>query len=57
MALKLTLIRSVSLIVFPAWLIHSVQPNESETDRISISFNAMLSAYAEDISPPQWRPR
>ena len=50
-------VRTGSLIVFPAWLIHSVQPNESETDRISISFNAMLSAYAEDISPPQWRPR
>lgn len=28
------------LIVFPSWLKHAVQANESDTDRISIAFNA-----------------
>jgi len=50
-------VKTGSLIVFPAWLMHSVQPNESDMDRISVSFNAMLSDYAEVISPPRWRPR
>jgi len=27
------------LIVFPAWIKHSVTPNESDTERISIAFN------------------
>jgi uncharacterized protein (TIGR02466 family) len=31
-----------ALYIFPSWLEHKVQPNQSGEDRISISFNAML---------------
>jgi len=40
--------------VFPAYLEHSVSPNESTDVRISVSFNVMFSDYAETISPPLW---
>jgi len=43
-----------TLLMFPAWLQHSVDPNRSESRRISISCNVMFSAYAENISRPLW---
>jgi hypothetical protein len=27
------------VIIFPSWISHSVEPNQSSTDRISISFD------------------
>jgi uncharacterized protein (TIGR02466 family) len=33
------------LIAFPAWIQHFVNPNASETERISIAFNAKLTKY------------
>jgi uncharacterized protein (TIGR02466 family) len=43
-----------TLVIFPAWLMHSVDPNRSEKERISASFNAMFSSYAETMSQPLW---
>ena len=43
-----------TLLLFPAYLEHSVGPNQSADVRISVSFNAMFTDYAETISPPQW---
>lgn len=43
-----------TLLVFPAWLMHSVDPNRSERLRISASFNAMFSSYTETMSQPLW---
>jgi uncharacterized protein (TIGR02466 family) len=45
------------LLVFPSWLSHSVDPNRSDRVRISASFNAMFSAYAETMSEPMWGER
>jgi uncharacterized protein (TIGR02466 family) len=45
------------LLVFPAWLSHSVDPNGSDRVRISASFNVMFSAYAETMSGPMWGER
>lgn len=42
------------LLIFPAWLPHSVSPNESSQPRISISFNAMFAHFAEEMSKPLW---
>jgi uncharacterized protein (TIGR02466 family) len=42
------------LLVFPSWLVHSVDTNRSDGVRISASFNAMFSAYAETMSEPLW---
>ena len=47
-------VQAGTLAIFPAWLVHSVIPNESKTVRISISFNIMLSDFTETISPPIW---
>ncbi|RMD62287.1 MAG: hypothetical protein D6826_07780 [Alphaproteobacteria bacterium] len=42
------------LIVFPAWLEHSVAPTEAEGERISVSFNIMLNHFTEEHSMPRW---
>ena len=42
------------LIVFPAWLPHSVDSNLSGQARISVSFNAMFSSFAETMGRPLW---
>jgi ectoine hydroxylase-related dioxygenase (phytanoyl-CoA dioxygenase family) len=43
-----------TLIVFPAWLPHSVDANESAKERISVSFNVMFAAFAETMGHPLW---
>jgi uncharacterized protein (TIGR02466 family) len=43
------------LVIFPAWLVHAVGPNQALEDRISISFNAMFKSFTENMSPPLWR--
>ena len=43
-----------TLIVFPAWLPHSVDANQSELMRISISFNVMFAAFAQTMGQPLW---
>ena len=45
------------LVVFPSWLFHSVPPNKSEQNRISIAFNFMFRNFADVISPPGWQGR
>ncbi len=43
-----------TMVIFPAWLAHSVDPNRSDRERISVSFNVMFSTYAETMSEPLW---
>ncbi len=42
------------MLFFPAYLLHSVAPNRSERNRISLSFNVMFSAFTENLSKPLW---
>ena len=42
------------LLIFPAWLKHTVPPNEGESDRISISFNVMFKRFSETMAAPLW---
>lgn len=42
------------MLLFPAWLAHSVTANPSARDRISISFNLMFSSFTEKVSPVKW---
>lgn len=42
------------LLIFPSWLVHSVDTNKSDRVRISASFNAMFSTYAETMGGPLW---
>ena len=46
-----------TLLIFPAWLMHSVDQSRSDRERISISFNVMFSSYAETMSQPLWGQR
>jgi uncharacterized protein (TIGR02466 family) len=41
--------------LFPGWLQHSVDPNRSDRDRISVSFNTMISSFTERVSNPRWQ--
>ncbi len=43
-----------TLLVFPAWLPHSVDANLGVGERISISFNIMFSSFTESMSGPLW---
>ncbi|MEE8150452.1 MAG: 2OG-Fe(II) oxygenase family protein [Nitrosomonadaceae bacterium] len=45
-----------TLLMFPAYLCHSVSRNESDNLRINISFNLMFSLFAENLSEPLWGP-
>jgi uncharacterized protein (TIGR02466 family) len=45
-----------TLLLFPAYLRHSVDPNTSTQERISISFNIMFSAFTENLTKPLWSP-
>ena len=45
-----------TLLLFPAYLRHSVDVNASRADRISISFNIMFSAFTENLTKPLWSP-
>ena len=47
-------VRSGTLLIFPSWLEHSVDANANEAERISVSINVMLSAFAEQLSQPLW---
>src|SRR5207245_11561458 len=38
------------LLLFPAWLPHSVSANRSDRQRISISFNVMFAEYEKRMS-------
>ncbi|MGH8495377.1 MAG: 2OG-Fe(II) oxygenase family protein [Gammaproteobacteria bacterium] len=49
-------VREGALLLFPAWLPHSVDANASDRRRISASFNIMFTAYTETMSRPMWDP-
>ena len=38
-------VRNGTLLMFPAWLEHSVDANISKEERISVSFNIMFSSF------------
>ena len=43
------------LVMFPAWLQHSVPQNASTRERISIASNLMFSRFGEDMASPMWQ--
>jgi uncharacterized protein (TIGR02466 family) len=43
-----------TLLMFPSYLEHSVDPTASEEERISVSFNAMFSSFSQTLSKPLW---
>jgi hypothetical protein len=47
-------VQNGTLLVFPAYLQHSVDANASAGERISVSFNIMFSAFTENLSKPLW---
>jgi uncharacterized protein (TIGR02466 family) len=42
------------LLIFPAWLKHTVPANAGTADRISISFNLMFANFTEAMAAPMW---
>lgn len=47
-------VKAGTLLMFPAYLQHSVDANGSGDERVSISFNLMFSAFTENLSKPLW---
>jgi hypothetical protein len=46
--------RTGRLAIFPAWLKHSVPPNESKEDRVTLAMNFMFTDFTRRVSSPQW---
>jgi len=46
-----------TLLVFPAWLPHSVDASGADRLRISVSFNVMFSRFGETLGRPLWGER
>jgi uncharacterized protein (TIGR02466 family) len=42
------------MVLFPAWLSHSVPVNRSNEERVSISFNIMFTDFTNAMSKPLW---
>jgi uncharacterized protein (TIGR02466 family) len=49
-------VRDGTLLMFHAWLQHSVDPNRGSRMRISIGFNVMFPGYTESMTRPSWMP-
>lgn len=47
-------VKNGTLLIFPAWLRHSVDASTSEEERIAISFNVMFSSFTENLTKPLW---
>ena len=43
-----------TLLLFPAYLEHSVDTNASDQERLSVSFNLMFSSFTENLAKPLW---
>jgi len=48
-------VREGMLVMFPAWLEHSVPANNSETTRISVAFNLMFPDFGTRMASPLWK--
>lgn len=47
-------VRDGALLLFPAYLEHSVDANQSSRERISVSFNVMFLSFGENLGRPLW---
>ena len=47
-------VKGGTLLVFPSYLYHSVDANESGDSRVSLGFNLMFSAFTAALSKPLW---
>jgi len=47
-------VRAGMLVLFPAWLDHSVSSNAGQSERVSIAFNLMFERFGEDLARPKW---
>ena len=47
-------VKNGTLLLFPAYLEHSVDSNTSGEERVSISFNLMFSSFTENLAKPLW---
>jgi uncharacterized protein (TIGR02466 family) len=47
-------VRSGTLLVFPSFLEHSVDPTAGGIERVSVSFNLMFPAFTETLAKPLW---
>jgi uncharacterized protein (TIGR02466 family) len=47
-------VKDGTMLLFPAYLQHSVDSNASAEERISISFNIMFSSFTENLGKPLW---
>ena len=43
-----------TMLMFPAWLAHSVDASQSDEERVSVSFNVMFARFTEQLAKPLW---
>jgi uncharacterized protein (TIGR02466 family) len=44
-----------TMLLFPAWLHHSVPTNQGGNRRVSVAFNLMFQQFAETMGSPMWK--
>jgi uncharacterized protein (TIGR02466 family) len=49
-------VQAGTLIMFPAWLPHSVGASSGDGDRVSVGFNVMFNQFGEEMSQPMSHP-
>jgi uncharacterized protein (TIGR02466 family) len=47
-------VKNGTLLLFPAYLEHSVDRHTSDEERVSVSFNLMFSSFTENLAKPLW---
>lgn len=47
-------VRGGRLVLFPAWLRHSVSSSRSDRQRVSVAINVMFTDYVARMSQPRW---
>ena len=44
-----------TMLLFPAWLHHSVPANQGVNRRVSVAFNLMFQQFGETMGSPMWK--
>jgi ectoine hydroxylase-related dioxygenase (phytanoyl-CoA dioxygenase family) len=44
-----------TMLLFPAWLHHSVPRNQGDARKVSVAFNLMFLQFTETVCQPMWK--
>ena len=51
----LTAVATGAVVMFPAWITHSVKPSKARGLRVSIAFNINFADFTGTVARPRWK--